>query len=81
MASTVKSRKLGVVPNVQHAEDIPLEGMLRGPKLPRTILAQQFAVIDLRKDTCRRCVCTGHMTVRTPATAPGHLMQQRSNQP
>jgi hypothetical protein len=81
MASTVKSRKLGVVPNGQRAEDIPLEGMLRGPKLPRTILAQQFAVIDLRKDTCRRCVCTGHMTVRTPVAASGHLMQQRSNQP
>ena len=74
MASTVKSRKLGVVPNVQHAEDIPREGMLRGPKLPRTILAQQFAVIDLRKDTCRRCVCIEHMTGRTPVAAPGHLV-------
>ena len=31
MVSSVKSRKLGVVPNVQRAEDIPLEGMLRGP--------------------------------------------------
>ena len=81
MVSTDKSRKVGVVPNVQRAESIPLEGMLRGPKLPRTILAQQFAVIDHRKDTCRRCVCTGHMTVRTPVTAPGHLQQQRSNQP
>ena len=81
MVSLVKSRKLRVVPNVQHAVDIPFEGMSREPKLPRTILAQQFAVIDHRKDTCRRCVCTGHMTVRTPVTAPGHLQQQRSNQP
>ena len=47
MVSSVKSRKLGVVPNVQHAVDIPLEGVSREPKLPPKILSQWLAVKDL----------------------------------
>ena len=47
VVSSVKSRKLGFVPNVQHAVDISLEGVSREPKLPPKILSQWLAVMDL----------------------------------
>ena len=79
--SSVKSRKLGVAPNVQHAVDIPLAGASREPNLPRKIVSQLLAGMEFCKDTCRRCDCTGHMTGRSPVAGPGHLMQSRSNRP